>query len=343
MPTSDAGAASAPSDVATPPTTDLPAAWHRTLVSKAKSIVNREARRLNFVEPAGVADVTRRLNGYAWKLWGSAAPDYDTLWGIADYAVDELSQEGRQPSLPGFCESQRQKSDLGVRAKAARVKDRNEGILQARAAVQPVKAVAAQYGVSEATVKRVATPPAVAAWRQRQVSEPISPPLPDDSQNKTNFLESSEHVLEKGCDTSQIAWVVDRWISTVGRAPTRRQQLQLAAWWISGKTDLTFVDLLRLIVYAGGARDPWAYVSAGMARLAGEPERWESLERRASNKQRQYAEYADNPRAYLATCIKNDHGPPSAGPYLAAGERNDWMESYRRRHNGLDPWEVNPL
>ena len=108
MSTSDAGAASAPSDVATaPPPTDLPAAWHRTLVSKAKSIVNREARRLNFVEPAGVADVTRRLNGYAWKLWGPAAPDYDTLWGIADYAVDELSQEGRQPSLPGFCESQR--------------------------------------------------------------------------------------------------------------------------------------------------------------------------------------------------------------------------------------------
>ena len=100
----------------------------------------------------------------------------------------------------------------------------------------------------------------------------------------------------------------------VGRPPTRRQQLQLAAWWISGKADLTFVDLLRLIVYAGGARDPWAYVSAGMERLAGEPERWESLERRASNKQRQYAQYADNPRAYLATCIKNDHGrrPPES-------------------------------
>ena len=181
MPTTDAGAALATSDVASaPPTTDLPAAWHRQLESVAKGIVNNEARRLNFTERAGVADVTRRLNGYAWKMWGPAAPHYDTLWQISDYAIDELSREGHQPSLPGFCESQRGKSVLGVRAKAAKVKDRNEGILQARAAVQPVKEVAAQYSVSEATVKRVATPLAVAAWRKHQVSEPFSPPLPDD-------------------------------------------------------------------------------------------------------------------------------------------------------------------
>ena len=179
MSTSDAGAALAPPDVASaPPTTDLPAAWHRTLVTAAKRIVNREARRLNFAARAGVADVTRRLNGYAWKLWGLASPDYDTLWQIADYAIDELSREGYQPSLAGFCEAQRDKSILGVRAKATRVQDRNEGILQARAAVQPVKAVAAQYSVSEATVKRVATPLAVAAWRKHQVSEPLLPSPP---------------------------------------------------------------------------------------------------------------------------------------------------------------------
>ena len=51
MSTSDAGAALAPPDVASAPTTDLPAAWHRTLVSKAKSIANREARRLTSPSP----------------------------------------------------------------------------------------------------------------------------------------------------------------------------------------------------------------------------------------------------------------------------------------------------
>ena len=257
MTLSDAGAALAPPDVASAPTTDLPAAWHRTLVTAAKRIVNREARRLNFAARAGVADVTRRLNGYAWKLWGPASPDYDTLWQIAAYAIDELSREGYQPSLAGFCEAQRTKSDLGVRAKAARVKDRNEGILQARATVQPVKAVAAQFEVSEATVKRVATPLAVAAWRKHQVSEPFSPPLPDDSKSEPNLFESSLSVLEKGSDT-----IVDCWQRNVGTFPTRRQQLQLITWYEAGQDNLTLVDLVRLIGYARGKRDPWAYVSA---------------------------------------------------------------------------------
>ena len=85
MPPTDAGAALASPDVASsPPTTDLPAAWHRTLITAAKRIVNREARRLNFTEPAGLADTTRMLNGYAWQMWGPAAPDYDTLWQIAE-------------------------------------------------------------------------------------------------------------------------------------------------------------------------------------------------------------------------------------------------------------------
>ena len=307
MTLSDAVAELAPSDVdSAPPTTDLPAAWHRQLVTFAKRIVNREARRLNFTVRAGIADITRRLNGYAWKLYGPASPDYDTLWQIADYAIDELYREGHQPSLAGFCESQRDKSILGVRAKAAEVKDRNEGILQARAAVQPVKAVAAQFEVSEATVKRVATPLAVAAWRQHQVSEPISPPLPDDSKIEPDLFESSLSEIEKGSDTDTI---VDCWVKNVGTFPTRRQQMQLITWYEAGQDNLTLVDLVRLIGYARGKRDPWAYVSAGMARLGGEPEWWRSLQRRASNKQRQYAQCALNPRAYLSVCIRNDNAP----------------------------------
>ena len=310
MTLSDAGAASAPPDVASsPPTTDLPAAWHTKLVAKAKSFINKEARRLNFTAPAGVADVTRRLNGYAWTLWGPASPDYDTLWQISEYAIDEIYTRGRQPTFEDFCESQSEKSILGVRAKAALRKDRNEGILDARAAARPVKEVAAQYSVSTATVTRVATPLAVAAWRKHQaveeISQPFSPPLPDDSQNEVNFLESSEHRIEKGSDISDHSWIVDTWIAAVGRAPTLRQQLQLGAWCSAGEDDLTLVDLVRMIGYARGKRDPWAYVSAGMARLAGEPEWWQSLQRRASNKQRQYASRADNPRAYLATCLRN--------------------------------------
>ena len=336
MSTSDAGAALAPPDVASAPTTDLPAAWHRTLVSKAKSIANREARRLNFAEPAGVADVTRRLNGYAWKLYGPAAPDYDTLWQIAEHVIELFSQEGRQSTFDDFSEWQRDKSILGVRAKAALRKDRNEGILEARAADRPVKEVAEQYSVGTATVTRVATPLAVAAWRQhQQVSEPISPPLPDDSKSEPNLFESPLTELEKGSDT-----IVDCWERNVGTFPTRRQQMQLITWYEAGQDNLSLPDLVRLIVYARGKRDPWAYVTAGMARLGGEPEWWKDLSRRASNKQRQYAQYALNPRAYLATCIRNESAPAHSG---AVGQRNDWGDSYRKRHDGRNPWEVNPL
>ena len=95
MSTNDAGAASAPSDVATAPTTDLPAAWHQKLVSVAQGIANSEGRRLNFAERAGVADVTRRLNGYARKRWGPSSPDYNTLWEISEYAIEEQIRRGR--------------------------------------------------------------------------------------------------------------------------------------------------------------------------------------------------------------------------------------------------------
>ena len=336
MPTTDASAALASLDVASsPPTTDLPAAWHRQLVSVAKGIVNNEARRLNFAERAGAADVTRRLNGYAWKLWGQAAPHYDTLWQIAEYAIDQLSREGYQPSLPGFCESQRKKSILGVRAKASQVKERNEGILEARAAGQPVKAIANQYSVSEATVKRVATPLAVAAWRQHQkVSEPISPPHPNDLSSDFSLLKSSICELEMGSDTD-IAWIVDTWTAKTGEHPSRRQALQLAAWADAGLDDGSIVDLVRMIRYAAAKRDPWAYVSSSMSRLGGEPECWHCLQQRASAKQVQYSQYARDPRAYLATCVRNEPGP---APPADLNRRTGYLNSYRKRYGSL-PWE----
>ena len=123
------------------------------------------------------------------------------------YVIEELySKEGNQPSFDDFCKAQRKKSILGVRAKAAQVKDRNEGILQARAAVQPVKEVAATFEVSESTVKRVATPQAVNAWRKHQVSEPISPPHPNDLKLNSDSLESFKSLLKKGSDTDSDGW-----------------------------------------------------------------------------------------------------------------------------------------
>ena len=341
MTLSDAGAASAPSDVASaPPTTDLPAAWHRQLESVAKGIVNNEARRLNFTEPAGVADVTRRLNGYAWKTVGAGLSPL--RHPLADRRVRHRPAVARRPSAqpPWFLRIAARRNRSWVSAPrppwsriATRVSSR-PGLRP-----RPVKEVAAQYSVSEATVKRVATPLAVAAWRQHQaveVSEPFSPPLPDDSQNETNFLESSEHRIEKGSDTSDHSWIVDTWIAAVGRAPTLRQQLQLGAWCSAGEDDLTLVDLVRMITYARDKRDPWAYVAAGMARLAGEPEWWQSLQRRASNKQRQYARRADNPRAYLATCIRGagEKRQPDAVP----PDRCGYIDEVRRVYGRL-PWD----
>ena len=70
-------------------------------------------------------------------------------------------------------------------------------------------------------------------------------------------------------DSEDIAWIVDTWTVQTGEPPSRRQALQLAAWTDAGLDDGSIVDLVRMIRYAGAKRDPWAYVSASMARLGG--------------------------------------------------------------------------
>ena len=192
-------------------------------------------------------------------------------------------------------------------------------------------------GVSESTVKRVATPLAVDAWRSHQVSEPFSPPLPNDLSNDFTLLKSSVSELEKGSDTEahDIAWIVDTWAAKTGEPPSRRQALQLAAWTDAGLDDGSIVDLVRMIRYAGAKRDPWAYVSASMARLGGEPECWHCLQQRASATQVQYSQYARDPRAYLATCIRNERASPQP---VGLNRRTGYLDYYRKRYGSL-PWE----
>ena len=92
-----------------------------------------------------------------------------------------------------------------------------------------------------------------------------------------------------------------------------------------------------MIRYAAAKRDPWAYVSSSMSRLGGEPECWHCLQQRASATQVQYSQYARDPRAYLATCIRNERASPPAG----LNRRTGYNDYYRKRYGSL-PWESKP-
>ena len=137
-----------------------------------------------------------RLNGYARTHFGSETPDYAYILQLCTHVAHETVY-GRNVTPERRIQS-RQRWGRANCHEAARARweptadaraERNEGIITARAGGQTVKATAIAFGISERTVKAVATPSAVAAWQEGQM--PISPPLPDDSQVNSEDIESS--------------------------------------------------------------------------------------------------------------------------------------------------------
>ena len=309
----------------------LPADWRDQLVKAGYKVINQDWYRTR--RQATALEIIDRLSAYAVERWGRAAPVYDILLQCAQTAVDHC-----HPTEEGRDQNRREKGDRGHLTQHLRSVARADQIIAERAAGKSVKEVAAQLGVCTSLVTTRATPAAVAEYRQ-QIQTAVTPPLQDDSEIKPEFKESSEEYGFNSRLYLPEAWIIDTWTANVGAVPTKRQELQLLNWTGAGADDL-IPDLVRMIVYARGKADPWAYVTASMASQGGEPECWPCLKHQATDKQRLYADYADNARAYLATSLRNARKKRQAD--AAPPDRGGYIDEVRRHYGGRLPWEDPP-
>ena len=92
--------------------------------------------------------------------------------------------------------------------------ERNDAIIAARAGGQLRTTVAAQHGIDPRHVSRIATPDAVAAWREQQVTLAISPENPDDVFNPTFEESSLSGNIDSQCHLPS-HWLLNSWSATV--------------------------------------------------------------------------------------------------------------------------------
>ena len=118
-------------------------------------------------------------------------------------------------------------------------------------------------------------------------------------------------------------------------AGDQRQALHLETWDAAIGDGDERIDVVRTIIYAQGKERPWDYVAATVPGTSAVRRGRHVLERQATDKERQYARYADNPSAYLATCIRARAAAPPArldadrGGYIAS-----WLPDGREALGG---------
>ena len=152
-------------------------------------------------------------------------------------------------------------------------------MLAARAAGRSVQEVAADFGVSTRTVMRAATAEAVAELRQ--VTNAFTPPLPDDALKSEELTENRHVSVSNGVWHLPAHWLIDAWTANVG-TPTPAQSWQLVSWAEEVGDGDELPDVVRVIVYAGGKGNPWAYAVKAIPQYLGRPEWWQDLTRRAT-------------------------------------------------------------
>ena len=305
---------------------ELPDSWRDELVKKGYWLIDRDWRQDK--RRATSEEVAKRLNHWAQERWGRSAPTYDDVRIAAGKAVAHCN-----PTDSGWLQSQREKAARGRETIRLRKVARDDQFLAARAAGRSVKEVAADFGVSTRTVMRAATAEAVAELRR--VTNAITPPLPDDALKSEELTENRHASVSNGVWHLPAHWLIDAWTANVG-TPTPAQSWQLARWAEEVGDGDELPDVVRVIVYAGGKGNPWAYAVKAIPQYLRRPEWWQDLTRRATLQQRQYAEHADNPRAYLATCLRSAGQerqaaavPPDRGGYVAGwlpDGRLPWLE-----------------
>ena len=266
---------------------------------------------------------------------------------FAQHAVTTVQNRppDKQPSRQGKVHWRQRNGRKGARVRWAPTStarsERNDAIIAARAGGQLRTTVATQHGIDPRHVSRIATPNAVAAWREHQVTLAISPVNPDDLLNPTYEESSASRFLDSQCHLPQ-NWLLDSWSATVAANLNNDQAVHLVNWGADADANkINPVDLVRLVQWASTADNPWAYVASNVPdlyRLGPDGETLESLLNVAPERAIRMVQsgYVAKPRAYLATAIRNAKAEGKANP--APADRGGYIKSWLP--DGQLPWET---
>ena len=139
---------------------------------------------------------------------------------FAQHAVTTVQNRppDKQPSRQGKVHWRQRNGRKGARVRwaptATARSERDDAIIAARAGGQLRATVAAEHGINPRHVSRIATPNAVAAWREQQVTLAISPRNPDDVFNPIYEESSSSRFIDSQCHLPS-HWLLDCWSATV--------------------------------------------------------------------------------------------------------------------------------
>ena len=266
---------------------------------------------------------------------------------FAQHAVTTVQNRppDQQPSRQGKAHWRQRNGRKGAHVRWAPTStarsERNDRIIAARASGQTRANVAAEHGIHPRHVSRIATPDAVAAWREHQVTLAISPVNPDDSLDRTYRESSFEGNIDSQCHLPS-HWLLDSWSATVAANLDNVQAVHLVNWGADADADkINAVDLVRLVQWASTADNPWAYVASNVQdlyRFGRDGETLEYLLSAAPERAIRMVQsgYVTKPRAYLATAIRNAKAEGKTNP--AQADRGGYIKSWLP--DGQLPWET---
>ena len=159
----------------------------------------------------------------ALRLSGKFPGEIQLHLPFAQHAVTTVQNRppDKQPSKQGKVHWRQRNGRKGARIRwaptATARSERDDEIIAARAGGQLRTTVATEHGIDPRHVSRIATPTAVAAWREQQVTLAISPGNPDDILNLIYEESSSSRFIDSQCHLPS-HWLLDCWSATVASA-----------------------------------------------------------------------------------------------------------------------------
>ena len=268
-------------------------------------------------------------NEVALRLGGKFPGGIQLHLPLAEHAVVTVQNRppDKQPSPRGKVRWRQRNGRLGAHVRWAPTitarAQRDEAIIAARAAGQSAIKVAAEYKLTRQHICRIATPDAVAACRAQNVTLAISPGNQDDSFFNQYEKTSLSRTVDSQCYIPTKAWhlpdnwLLDIWTENGAPLPAPDKVWQLIQW--GDDADRCSVpnanDLVRLVRWASTAGYPWLHLEREVAtlyRLTDNGEDLAYLRRSAPDAAVRMCEapgYVRNPRAYMATSIRNARAP----------------------------------
>lgn len=308
------------------------------LRDRAYKIAYTASRDRKFSRWPSLDELGVRLNGYARKLYGAAAPAYPTILEMCEVALARIIRRGRQLTFGEFeawkSDKSREKGIRSGRARRARTADRDARIRDAFAGGASATALAREHGISRQQVYNIVK-------RDGGVKRTISHTHTDDSHSNYHHLMNHSSIPKGGdcsLDTRPFpapdvppedrwpAWQFELQTGLTIDVATARHLVDLGRCATAeGRQSVN--DLMRIIAKAAAnARwSPLAYVETAWrnrgdawtidAELLGEVMRW------CGEKALDYAMrtiaggYVERPMPYLRAALEEakDSGRPPAG------------------------------